>query len=159
MTVNPRICLPFRMDAASFRQSVKGLSALVAQSPASEELVTADGMAGEGREQLDGLGDPQPAWQRGVLQLCADALAQLRSLGYRVQPEHPDPSAIGAAKPLDTLDGRCLAGAVGAEDAKDLSCLDVERQVVHGHDTTVGLTQVIHGDHAHTTRLYAPVRR
>ena len=35
----------------------------------ASELVAADGMVGEGREQLDGLSNPQPAWQRGVLQL------------------------------------------------------------------------------------------
>jgi hypothetical protein len=87
-------------------------------------------MLSEGREQLDGLGDPQPAGQRRVLQLGADALPQLRRLACRVQPEHPNRASIRTAQTLGALDGGRLAGAVRAEDPEDLTMLNRERHIV-----------------------------
>jgi hypothetical protein len=57
---------------------------------------------------------------------------------------------------LEALDGRRLSRTVRAEDPEDLSRFDLERQVVDGHNVTVGLTKVIHRDHGHNISLDAP---
>ena len=82
-------------------------------------------------EQVERLGHPQPVRQRGGLELAAHQRPQLLGLRHRVEAEHPQPPGIGFAQPLDALDGRRLAGAVGADQADDLTGGDVEVQSVH----------------------------
>jgi hypothetical protein len=49
----------------------------------------------------------------------------------RIQPQHPDPAAVGFAQPFEAFHGRCLAGAIRADDPKNLAPLDCERDIVH----------------------------
>ena len=105
------------------------------------------GLCANAANRLQGLGDPEPAGQRRILQLRADALPKLRRLRCRVEPENANRAAVGAAQALHALHGGRLAGAVRPEDAEDLASLDTEREVVDGNGATVGLAQVIHRDH------------
>ena len=62
--------------------------------------------------------------------------------GYRERA----PSSIGLAQAFHDLDGRRLAGAVGPEQAEDLSRLDRERDVVDGDELSVALPQALGND-------------
>ncbi len=57
--------------------------------------------------------------------------------------------AVGSQHAQDHVDGRRLAGAVGAEQADDLARRDLERHVVHRRSGTVGLAQVRNREHGH----------
>ena len=84
-------------------------------------------VAGTARaEQVECLGHPQPVRQRGILELAAHQWPQLPGLGHRVEAEYPQLPGIGLAQPLDALDWRGLASAVGADQADDLTSGDVE---------------------------------
>ena len=57
------------------------------------------------------------------------------------QPEHPDGAPVRPAEPLGALDGRRLAGPVGAEDPEDLATTDREVDAVDGDVGAVPLRQ------------------
>ena len=97
-------------------------------------------------EQVDGLGDPEPVGQPGVLQLAADLRAQPVGVADRVEPEHPDVTRVLAPQALEELDRRGLAGAVGADQAEDLAVMDVEVEVVDDRAAVVGLGEPTNGD-------------
>src|SRR5437868_2365568 len=82
---------------------------------------------------------PEPVGQRGRLELAAHQRPELLGLRHRVEAEHPQPPVIGLAQPLDALHGRRLAGAVGADQADDLTGGDVEVKSVHHHPGPVRL--------------------
>jgi hypothetical protein len=76
------------------------------------------------------LADPQ---QLGVLQLDAEALAQLMPVRRWIQSQHANVTGIRLAQPLDALDCGGLAGSVRTDDAEDLAALHPERDVAdHG---------------------------
>src|SRR5216684_380474 len=77
-----------------------------------------------------------------VLEHEADPLPPLAGGLARVGPEHPALAARPLAVPLEDLDRRRLAGAVGAEEAEDLADGDVEVDAPHGLVVPVGLVQV-----------------
>ena len=58
--------------------------------------------------------------------------AELVAVATGIEPEDLDGPAVGGPEARDGLDGRGLAGAVGAEDAEDLALLDGERDAVDG---------------------------
>ena len=100
-------------------------------------------VAGEEREAL---GDRQRLVHRRRLQDDADLLApSLVGLG-RVRAEHGDRAGVALAVALEDLDGRRLAGAVGAEEAEDLARGDLEADPADGLDLAVGLAEIGNGD-------------
>src|SRR6185437_10666641 len=114
-----------------------------------------------GAEQLERLGHPQPVGQRGRLELAAHQRPKLLGLCYRVEAQHPQPSVIGLAQPLNALHGGRLAGAVGADQADDLAGGDVEVKPVHYHPGPVRLAETSHGHYlwlAHGTNVPAQAR-
>jgi hypothetical protein len=60
--------------------------------------------------------------------------------------EHRHLAGVGAAQPLDHLERRRLAGAVGSEDAEGLAAADAEGDAVHGREVAVALVQPLRGD-------------
>ncbi len=72
-------------------------------------------------EQLERLPDADVVGQRRLLELAADAAAQLARLADRVEAEDRDLAAVGLAQALEAFDRGRLAGAVRAEQAEDLT--------------------------------------
>ena len=72
-----------------------------------------------------------------------------RSAARRVEAEHLDVAGVGPAMALEDLHGGALAGAVGAEQAEDLSVLDLEADAAHRLVAVVGLSQAGNGDCSH----------
>jgi hypothetical protein len=64
--------------------------------------------------------------QLGLLQLHADPLVQPVTIGARIKPEYPDLPRVTPPQALHALDGGGLARPVRAEDAEDLSLVDVQ---------------------------------
>ena len=58
----------------------------------------------------------------------------------------PSP-AVGRKQRRQESDRRALAGAVGADEAEDLTLADGEAQVVDGDEIAVALGEVAHLDH------------
>src|SRR5580704_15623892 len=97
-----------------------------------------------------------------MLKLAAHQRPQLLGLRHRVEAEHPQLPAVRLAQPLDALDSRRLPGAVGADQADDLTGGDVEVQPVHHHSGSVRLAQTAHGHYlwlTHATIVPIPSRQ
>src|SRR6202000_1825149 len=80
---------------------------------------------------------------------------QLVVVPLGVQAQHADPAPVRLAQGGDAFHRGGLAGAVGAEDAEDLTGLDRERHVVHGDLRPVFLVQSAHFDNWHTAMVPA----
>jgi hypothetical protein len=94
----------------------------------------------------DGLADGQVAVHPAALQDDAGALPQGARPPGRIVPEDGDDAAGAVAVPLEDLDGRRLARAVGSEEAEHLAAGDVEVDPSDGVDVAVGLAQVADED-------------
>ena len=84
---------------------------------------------------------------RQLLQHDTDPRTQ-PSLGTAIGGVHAeglDTAAAAVTETLEDLDGRGLAGAVGAEQGEHLAPLHVEADVAHGDGVAVGLRQVLDG--------------
>jgi hypothetical protein len=104
---------------------------LSGQPPALEQLAPVGRVRVERGVQLEGLAHLQLLLELALLQLHADPLVQPVPVGQRVQAEDPHLAAVPPAQPLHALDRGGLARAVRAQDAEDLTRLDVKRDVVH----------------------------
>ncbi len=98
------------------------------------------------REELDGLGDPHPIRQRRALQLAAELRPEPVGVPDRVETEHAHVPGVGPPESLEDLDGRGLAGPVGADQAQHLARMDVEVEPVDDHPAAVRLGQPADGD-------------
>jgi hypothetical protein len=66
------------------------------------------------------------------------------ALAHQVVPEHADGARAHVDERGDDADQRRLAGAVGAQERKEVARLDRERDALEGHDAVaVGLAQVL----------------
>ena len=88
------------------------------------------------------------AVQAGVLEHDAETFAGLHSSGLwdRARPVRIFP-LVGIQQRGQHLDGGGFAGAVGAEEGKDLARCDVEGNVVDGGKVAEFLDQVLYLDH------------
>jgi hypothetical protein len=120
----------------------EGGVALGGQPPLLQQQTPVGRAPVEGGVQVQRLPDLQPVGQRRLLELDADALAQLGALAARIQAEHPHRTRIGAAEPLQALHRGGLARPVGPDDPKDLAGLHGERDAVHRHRRAVPLAQL-----------------
>ena len=68
-------------------------------------------------------------------------------LGPGIASEHPYPSGGGPQNPQQNPQGGGLAGAVGPEEAVDLSCVDSEIEPVQCVDVTEMLVKIVYLDH------------
>ena len=75
--------------------------------------------------------------QEGLRPACCstrpDAVAPARVAVPRIGPSRPDVAGTARAVALEDLDGRRLAGAVGAEQPEDLTGPDLEVDPAHDH--------------------------
>jgi hypothetical protein len=76
-----------------------------------------------------------------VLRRLADPSAGLDRPRGRVEAVDLDDPRVGATQAGDDRDERCLAGAVGAEQAGDLARRDVEIDAPEGDDVAVGFAE------------------
>ncbi|GAA1398776.1 hypothetical protein GCM10009613_53410 [Pseudonocardia kongjuensis] len=79
------------------------------------------GAAGERGRHPDRLGDGQLGQEPGLLQDGAGPAADGAPRGDRIEPEQPDGAGVRRAEPLDQLQRRRLARAVGAQQPEDLA--------------------------------------
>jgi hypothetical protein len=89
-----------------------------------------------------------------VLRRLADPSAGLDRLRGRVEAVDLDDPRVGATQAGDDRDERCLAGAVGAEQAGDLARRDVEIDAPEGDDVAVGFAE----PSVWTSRQYSRLR-
>ena len=91
------------------------------------------------RERLQ---HPQLVGELGLLELDADALAQgLRRSLSQVGPQHLHRPGVGGVQALEDLDGRGLAGAVGAEQTEALAGAHLEVDPIDGDQGPVALDE------------------
>src|SRR5262249_18730012 len=98
-------------------------------------------------EEVEDLSHRQPRIERGCLQLDADAQLDRLCVVRLLKTEDGDTALIGDAQSFDHLDGSSLAGAVGAEHAKDLALGDGQADTVHCLRLAIALTQIL-GDNS-----------
>src|SRR5690606_22412796 len=96
----------------------------------------------EGAVQVERLGDLDRVREAALLQLHAESLTHLRPVLDRVESQHGDRARVGCSQAGDALDRCRLPGAVGPDDAEDLSLVDGEGDVVDGDVPPVTLVQV-----------------
>src|SRR5690606_27579235 len=80
---------------------------------------------GEPPDQPDGLGDGELGGEPALLEHRAGARAH-RTAVRGSRAEHADGGGRRRPVPLDDLEGRGLAGTVGAEERVELAALDLE---------------------------------
>jgi hypothetical protein len=80
----------------------------------------------EAGHEFEVLGDGQVLVERETLRHVADLALDLQPFGAQVEAEHRAFSLIRRQQAAHDADRRCLAGAVGAEEADDLA-------LRHGH--------------------------
>ncbi len=96
----------------------------------------------EAREQLRHLEHGEARVERDLLELDADTGLERAGLPARVEAEHADTTGVALPQADEHLHGRRLAGAVGPEQAEDLSGLDAERDPVDRPQLPVPLAQI-----------------
>ena len=126
------------------------VSSLSVRLQGVDQLPPVGRLAVEGAVQLHRLADLELVGQLALLQLRAEQLPQLTGVASRVDATDPDGPAVRGAQPLDTLDGRGLAGPVGPQDAEDLARLDGEADPVHRGVVAVALDEAVYLDDCHT---------
>src|SRR4030088_1475490 len=77
-------------------------------------------------EEAEQLVQGEAIEEGGLLQLDADHAADAGRLPRHVNATNDYLAALDRSQPLDRLDDRSLAGAVGPEEAEDLTRADVE---------------------------------
>jgi hypothetical protein len=107
--------------------------------------------------RLDVLLDRHAAEDRGLLRQIAEAHAGalVHRLGRDVLAVQPDRAAVGRDQAGDHVEAGGLAGAVGAQQARDLSALDMQGDVAHHLPLAEGAGDVLDPQ----ARSDAPARR
>src|SRR3954449_13615698 len=108
------------------RQSADLLVLLAAQPGELEHLVDVARCRIQAAPVLERLADRDVAIHTAALQDDPHPRAQLARALAGVEAEHRDDPARARAVALEDLDGRRLAGAVGAQQAEDLAARDLE---------------------------------
>ena len=98
----------------------------------------------EAAEQAHGFVHRELFGKLRLLELDAQALAELRRVGRPVQTQNLDLAGIGRGKALADLDGSGLAGAVGTEETETFRRLHFEVQAVDRDHVFVRLTKMAH---------------
>ena len=96
----------------------------------------------EAAKQLDRFVDGELLGELGFLEGDSEELPQLPLIPVPAPAQHDHFARVRGIESLADLDSGCLAGAVGAEQAETLTGVDLEIEVVDGHDVLVGLTEM-----------------
>ncbi len=99
-----------------------------------------------GAVELDRLADGEVRADPGLLRDDADPLAERAASPLRVDAEDADVAGAAPPIPLEDLDGRRLAGAVGTEQREDLAAGDGQVDAGDGVDVVIGLVQASNDD-------------
>ncbi len=121
--------------------------ALIAQAELLEQAITVERRAVERRPELDRFPHLDALLELRLLQLDADPFLQRVGLTDGIQAEDGDGAAIRRPEPFDAFHRRRLAGAVGADQAENLSRLHVECDLVDRDRPAVSLANPGHVDH------------
>ncbi len=119
---------------------------LVGQAPGFQQGAPVGRVGVEGSEQVEGFPDADVVGQGGLLELHADPAAQFALLGARVEAQHVDLAAVGAAHACQALHRGGLAGAVRADHAEDFAALHAKGNIFHGGNLTVVFGQILDRD-------------
>ena len=116
---------------------------LAGQADQFDRLPDRPGPAVVPGEHGDGLADRVDGVELAVLQDETDAVLP-RPVGVGgVGAQHADRATVAVAVALEDLDGRGLAGTVGAEQAEDLATTNVQRRAADGLEGAVALAQPV----------------
>ena len=94
-------------------------------------------------QHFEQFGEFQMLEERAALQLHADVLLDRLRVAAHVDAGDGGAAAVGGTHPLDNLDGGGLAGAIGAQQGKDLAALHLEGNTVNRLDISIALAQVL----------------
>ena len=75
---------------------------------------------------MNGFPDLDALLELRFLELYAYPVLKLVDVPKRIEPKNRDASPIGRSQAFDALEGRRLAGAVGADEAEYLAVIDFE---------------------------------
>src|SRR5687768_5902838 len=92
-------------------------------------------------KQLHGLFDRQVRLNARLLQHDADALLEPTLGSARVVTQDADVTGVALAMPLEDLNRRGLAGAVGTQQREHLAALDAQVDARDGLEVAVSLAQ------------------
>src|SRR5580658_3222666 len=114
--------------------------ALIGEAELLEQACTVDRfLAVKGRPEVDCLPDLDSLLQLRLLELDSDSVLQFVYLAEGVETENRDGAPVGLAKPFDALHGGGLSGAIGPDQAEDLTLEDFERCLLDGYGLAIGL--------------------
>ena len=128
------------------------------QAEALEQVRGIERVVVVGSEEGQGLGRGHHGVDATLLEHDTDGRHQLCPVGDRIESEDADGSRGGGGQALQGLDGRGLAGTVGAEQGHDLTVSDREVEVIDGRQRTVANDEVFDHDarrHPHTIRGFS----
>src|SRR5690606_36971843 len=117
-------------------------AALLLELDQCDHVLDIAAMPVETAEELEGLVHRDLLGELGLVQLDAEALAQVMGMAAPAEAEHFDLSGIGRGEPLTDLDGGGLPRAVRAEEAKAFTGVDGKVEAVHRHYVAVVLVEV-----------------
>jgi hypothetical protein len=113
--------------------------ALLQQVGAAQDVLDAERVGVVVADQVDGLGNGEGLGGVALLEHRPDPGPA--GLGVGVGAEDPDAALGRRAQAEQHLDGRRLAGAVGAEDGDDVALPDGQVEVVDGDEISIALGQ------------------
>src|SRR3954452_6584 len=128
------------------RQSADLLVLLAAQAGELEHLVDVARCRIQAAPVLERLADRDVAIHAAALQDDPHPRAQVARALAGIEAEHRDDPARAFAVALEDLDGRGLAGAVGAQQAEHLAARDLDVDPPDGSEPPIVLVQVAHED-------------
>jgi hypothetical protein len=111
-----------------------------------EQVVGVERVAIEPGVQPDELGRASLRVDPAVLEHQADPSAQRRALSGGIEPEHSHLPAIGGPVPLEDLDRRRLARAIGTDQRRDRARCDLEVEPVDHRPAAIALAQLADED-------------
>jgi hypothetical protein len=89
------------------------------------------------------LGSGQAAKQSQTFGYDADLAFNVDDLALEVEPQNFNSARGRSQQPGEHLDGGGLAGAIGAEEAEELSGGDAEVHILHGNEVSEAASQIL----------------
>src|SRR5690606_20597736 len=147
---------PLKLPA---REVLTARVALVFQADQPNQLIHRQRLGEERAEQFQQLAHRQQRVETGGLKLDPDPLFDAVGLTAPKLAQDADFPAVWLAQPFDAFNGRRLPGTVRAEDAKDLTFVHGEADVVDRDKAAVDFPQICDFDGCHNVPLSIPLYR
>src|SRR5262245_65828303 len=97
-------------------------------------------------DECENLPTAQVVIEDRIVGQITDAAFHLDPIGLAIKSVDRDATAARHQDAHHDPDRRCLAGAVGAEEAEDLPLLDGELEIAHGRELAVSLAEMVKPD-------------